>query len=264
MHPWIWHGDQVRVPTYLACLAVGLLAATFVVRREALREGWAPGAVLDVVPWVVAAAIAGARLTHVVWVAPDWIRLDPFSALSQAYGGFVFYGGLAAAVPVLWVWARRRGWEPWRLLDVFAPATAFGLAFGRLGCLGAGCCHGRPTDLPWPWAARYYVRGGVPDAWLGVSLHPTPLVEAAVALGLFVALSWARARRPAPGAVALGFVAAYGVLRAFLLEPLRGDVVRGVYFDGWVSTSQAVGAASALSALVALGVRSRGWTTAPR
>lgn len=265
MHPWLWHGDLVRVPTYLACLATGLAAATFVARREALREGLAPEAVLDVVPWLVGAAVVGARLAHLVWVAPDLIRQDPWTALAQGYGGFVFYGGAAAGTLVLWAWARRKGWGAWRLLDVFAPATALGLVFGRLGCLGAGCCYGRPiawpTGLEWPWGVRYFVRGTVPERWLATSLHPTPLYEASVALALFVALSAWRARRPPEGAVALGFVAAYGLARALLLEPLRGDPERGLYLDGWVSTSQAVGLVSALSAGVWLGVRSRGWTT---
>ena len=49
----------------------------------------------------------------------------------------------------------------WVTCDVFAPGIALGHAIGRVGCLFAGCCFGRPTSLPWgivfhdPFAASY-------------------------------------------------------------------------------------------------------------
>ncbi len=61
----------------------------------------------------------------------------------------VFYGGLIAAVVVaLWyLWRHRM--PVWTVTDVFAPGIALGHVIGRLGCLFAGCCFGRPTDMPW-------------------------------------------------------------------------------------------------------------------
>ena len=37
----------------------------------------------------------------------------------------------------------------WTTCDVFAPGIALGHVTGRLGCLAAGCCYGKPTDVPW-------------------------------------------------------------------------------------------------------------------
>ena len=37
----------------------------------------------------------------------------------------------------------------WTTCDVFAPGIALGHVTGRLGCLAAGCCYGRPADVPW-------------------------------------------------------------------------------------------------------------------
>src|SRR5262245_57518095 len=34
----------------------------------------------------------------------------------------------------------------WRGLDAFAPGLALAWGVARLGCLGAGCCWGRPTE----------------------------------------------------------------------------------------------------------------------
>ena len=39
----------------------------------------------------------------------------------------------------------------------------FGLAFGRIGCLGGGCCYGKP--ITWPSAARVRCRVASGIAW---------------------------------------------------------------------------------------------------
>ena len=63
--------------------------------------------------------------------------------------GGVFYGGLIAAVVVALWYLRRHRMPLWTVTDVFAPGIALGHVIGRLGCLFAGCCFGRPTDVPW-------------------------------------------------------------------------------------------------------------------
>ena len=138
-------------------------------------------------------------------------------------------------------WSRRAGISLWRLADIFSPATAFGLAYGRTGCLGAGCCFGRPADWPLgvevPWSVRYYRRGMLPDDLLGLPVHPAPLYEALGCLLLFVLLSRLRARQVFHGQTALAFLGGYGALR-IAVELFRADAERGVYLSGWLSTSQ--------------------------
>jgi phosphatidylglycerol:prolipoprotein diacylglycerol transferase len=123
------------------------------------------------------------------------------------------------------------------------PATAFGLVYGRLGCLGAGCGYGRPATWPFgwevPWSIRYYRRGLLPEELLAVPLHPAPLYESLGCLVLFVALSKVRATQTFAGQTALSFVLGYGLLRV-VVEAFRADVIRGVYAGGWLSTSQLI------------------------
>jgi len=57
--------------------------------------------------------------------------------------------------------------------DGFALPLALALAVGRWGCYFHGCCHGRPTDLP--WAA---------DFGDGVGRHPTQAYESLFHLAL--------------------------------------------------------------------------------
>lgn len=260
MHPWLVYTELVRLPTYFTCLMLGFALATVVLRREALREGMAPRAIMDLALLTLPAVLIGARLTHVALVAPRFYWSEPLEILKIAYGGFVFYGGLGSGGLMMLAWARRTGTSPWRLGDVFAPATAFGLMFGRLGCLGAGCCYGKPASWPLgievPWSIRYWHRGHVPDDLLAMPLHPSPLYEALLACGIFVVLGRWRRRQQVEGEVLLGFLALYGVGRS-VLEVFRGDVTRGLYVHGLLSTSQIIGLCSAILAISLLVWRRR-------
>jgi phosphatidylglycerol:prolipoprotein diacylglycerol transferase len=123
----------------------------------------------------------------------------------------------------------------WTTCDVFAPGIALGHIVGRLGCLFAGCCYGKPTTVPWaitftdPFAAANV---GTP---LNVPLHPTQLYEAgaeALILGLLLATE-SRGRR-FPGRTFWLYMLLYAVSR-YVIEIYRGDP-RGAV--GIFSTSQ--------------------------
>ena len=36
----------------------------------------------------------------------------------------------------------------WKMLDIAGPGIMLGLAFGRIGCFLAGCCHGLHCEVP--------------------------------------------------------------------------------------------------------------------
>jgi hypothetical protein len=105
-------------------------------------------------------------------------------------------------------------------MDVIGVALAVFLTGGRVGCLLAGCCHGRPSALGIAYPERH-ARDGFPAHWAGVRLFPVQAVEALglafIAVTGLVALPFAR-----PGYVFAWFLAGYAVLR-FGTEGLRGD-----------------------------------------
>jgi phosphatidylglycerol:prolipoprotein diacylglycerol transferase len=61
-------------------------------------------------------------------------------------------------------------------------------------------------------------------------VHPTQLYESAGELLIFVGLVWLWKQRKFPGAIALTYAFAYGILR-FFIEIFRGDDVRGFLFQ---------------------------------
>jgi phosphatidylglycerol:prolipoprotein diacylglycerol transferase len=64
-------------------------------------------------------------------------------------------------------------------------------------------------------------------------LHPTQIYESVGELFIFIGLVWLWRRRKFPGAIALSYAFAYGILR-FFIEIFRGDDVRGFLFEARV------------------------------
>lgn len=132
------------------------------------------------------------------------------------HGGLVYYGGFVVAALSGFAWCLWRGISGWRMADVLAPSLALGHAVGRLGCLANGCCYGRRCD--WPWGIHYPARYGLPDA----PLHPAPLYEALLGLGLAAGLVWLFRRRRFDGQVFAVYLVGYGLVRG-AVEFFRGD-----------------------------------------
>lgn len=106
-------------------------------------------------------------------------------------------------------------------LDAAVLGIGAFLAFGRLGCLNAGCCHGRPARRGVRYGAEH-VRTGFPEELAGVRLAPVQAYEAAIAAAITVAGLLLVAAGAAPGVPLVAYVAAYGIAR-FALEEWRGD-----------------------------------------
>ena len=227
MYPVAFHLGSFSIPSYGLLLVAALLAGMWIVLREAKRLGISQSVAFDGVMVVEAAAFIGAHLLY--WVAIS----SPLRAGVAVRGGAVYYGALAGAIPALVIFARRHGIRLTAALDAAAPAAALGHGIGRVGCFLAGCCWGRPTDLPWGVVfsdPRSFAVRGVP-------LHPSQLYETLLEGALFAWLWRRRMRAHREGSQALIYGAGYGAGR-FLIEFTRGDPGRGMLVPGILSLSQ--------------------------
>lgn len=237
MHPILFEAGGLTIYSYGVLLAAAYLLGLQFALMRARSRGLHSQQVMDLGIWIIISALVGAKLLLLI-VDFDQFTSNPRDLLSLARSGGVFYGGLIAAVVVALLYLRRHQMPLWTTTDVFAPGIALGHVVGRLGCLLAGCCFGKPASVPWAITFTDPAAMANVGTPLGVPLHPTQLYEAgAEALILGFLLLFERRGRPFPGRTFWSYMLLYGVSR-FIVEFYRGDS-RGMVFEV-LSTSQFV------------------------
>ena len=234
MHPILFEVGNWPVYSYGVLLAAAYLAALQLAVVRARRIGLDGARVMDLGIYLIIAALVGAK-AMLIAVDFDYFVSNPGQVLSLVRAGGVFYGGLILAVAVgLWL-VRRYRLPMWTTADLFAPGIALGHVIGRFGCLLAGCCYGRPTDVPWAITFSDPVATANTGTPLGIPLHPTQIYDAgAELLIMIVLLTTERRGRPSAGRTFWLYILLYGISR-FIVEIYRGDE-RGSVFG--LSTSQ--------------------------
>lgn len=269
MYPELIHFGDFPIHTYGVLLAAALLAALFVAARLARRDGLPPERIYDLGVWILIAGLVGSKLL-LFFVDPEY-RADPlrFFSLDFLRSGGVYYGGfLGGLAAAAWL-IRRHKLDFWKTVDALAPGVALGQAIGRQGCFAAGCCYGKPTNLPWGihFTAAGHANTGVPiydEFGHDLYLHPTQLYESFVMLAVFLLLYWLHGHKRFNGQVFITYAAVYAFLR-FLIEFFRGDFrgsVAGVNDALGISTSQLISLLVGIGAMIFLFVRLRQTKTA--
>ncbi len=221
---WIrpqWRLGRKVYPAYLLCGLAGLLLAVIFTVVLTVRLELSP---------LVMVGITG------VAVATFW----GLAVVTKAIVGketLIYYHHEIAVLGSTALFLTLTGQPLWAYLDITLLGIGVFLACGRVGCLMAGCCHGRPFR----WGVTYgpaHVRRGFTSYYAHVPLFPVQALEmlwvwAVVAVGGALVLSG----HP-PGTALAWYVIAYDLGR-FSFEFLRGDPVRP-YFMGfseaqWIS-----------------------------
>lgn len=250
----LFFAEPLVLHTYGVCIAMGFVFAIWIAVIEAQRTGLDGTRVLDLSFWVLIAGMLGSRAVFMMveWRAYVERCTDPaaqgltapdcFAVLRFWEGGLVFYGGLIGAILAGVTYLHRNKLEVWRYADVMVVGVPVGQFFGRMGCLAAGCCHGKyvPSErmmgLHWPEGTAAYgviLRGleeGADKALFQaehfVSAHPTQLYSSGAALLIFVALMLLRTRKRFNGQIIIAYMMMYAVARG-VIEIFRGDKIRG-------------------------------------
>jgi phosphatidylglycerol:prolipoprotein diacylglycerol transferase len=262
MHPILWRwADGTALATYSVLTALGYLTGIVWIRTQVKNMQGTAALFYSLVGTLLISALAGGKLGFFLVEWRDFFA-HPGPMLREWNTGWVFWSGfllacLAGCFYQVWYNRTHRPRTYLPVADYFGAALAMGHVIGRLGCWAEGCCHGRPTGLP--WGSVFMDRASsVPPRLLGVLLHPTQLYEAfGEAVAAAVLIGWLlpriRSGKFRYGAAFLGYILYYSILR-FLLEFLRGDD-RGVFLWSVLSPSQWVSLAAGLAAAWALKVR---------
>ncbi len=217
MHPILVKIGPLSIPTYGFFVAAGFLLGMALALKRARQEGVKPEIITDLAFYILLGTLLGARIYY---VGEHWayFKVRPWEALYLWRGGLAFYGGFIGAFAMALWHVKRHHFPLWPLADLLAPSIAAGEAVGRLGCFSAGCCYGKPCQLP--WAVTFTNPHSL--APLGIPLHPTQLYHALANLLIFLVLIWLYPKRRFKGEIFFVYLFLYGLAR-FAIEFFRGD-----------------------------------------
>ncbi len=294
MRPELFRLEGVGFPAYFVMLLSGFFIATALGALWAKRIGQNPDVIVDLGLAMLLSGVAASRIFHVffdghfmdyVHICTDPSKVDwlvtraecagrykghwdvaagvchPVETNCFAWaefwaGGLTYYGGFIGASLAAIVLLKRDKFPFWKAADMAGFCVPVGLAFGRMGCLLAGCCFGAESSLPWAlsfppqspaseaqWKAHTLQN---PAAWSN-PVHPTQIYEAAASLAIAAfCLYYVHPRKRYDGQVFAAFLVLYAVARAGL-EILRRDDRGGISI---LSTSQIVGVLCVIAAVV--------------
>jgi phosphatidylglycerol:prolipoprotein diacylglycerol transferase len=216
---------------------------------------------LDNLIWyLVAGMLLGARLAYVFVYGRAEYAAHPWEALAVWRGGLSFHGAIAGMTVAIVLFARRYRHSVLEITDLVALCGAPGLFFGRLGNFINGELYGRPSNVPWAMI--------FPTDPLQVPRHPSQLYEAFAEGVVLSALLWwidglARARGyNRRGLMTALFLVAYAIVRFSLEFARQPDAQLGLVF-GPLSMGQVLSAIMLAVGLALLGVIYRGRDVSP-
>lgn len=233
------------IDLYVVMLCVAAVSAILVYRQLADKKGIGASlqnlCLFDAVATIMVGYFS-AVLFQAIYNIPEYgeFRID-------ANTGATFYGGLiGGAVFFLLTYFIAGGFlfkdsrehikKLRTVTDIAAACIAIAHGFGRIGCLFAGCCHGKETDA---WYGIYMMG-------IGKKVVPIQLYEALI---LFAMFAWIFYRAVNGKTYNLPiYMAVYGVWR-FLIEYARDDY-RGYTFISFLTPSQLTAVIMILGAAV--------------
>lgn len=195
-------------PAFQVCGYTGVLAAIAMTMLLAVKVGLST--------WVMGLIIVSAMAT--------FLTLAMTTEIITGEEQLIYYQQEIAVmlVSALVVKVLRQPVLPY--LDLMILGIGTFLAFGRVGCLMVGCCHGRPFR----WGIRYrseHAEEGFAPYLVGVTLFPIQALESVwVFFVVVVGVIFMWKGQP-PGSALAWYSIAYGAAR-FNLEFIRGDIER--------------------------------------
>jgi phosphatidylglycerol:prolipoprotein diacylglycerol transferase len=221
--PVLFEAGPFALRYYGLCIALGIVAATWLTGRELDRKGYDPALALDALFFVVPLGFIGARVYHIATDYGLYAR-DPIPGVFEVWnGGLGIYGAVAGGFLGLILFGWYRGVSALVLADAAAPGVILAQAIGRWGNYFNQELFGRPSDLP--WAIRIAPENRPTQFADAETFHPTFLYESIWDLLICLGLLWIARRfanRLRDGDLVMLYVSLYSVGR-FFVETLRVD-----------------------------------------
>jgi prolipoprotein diacylglyceryl transferase len=235
--PFVFQLGGLQPRWYGVLLAVGVLVAGWLARREFRRRGMDPELAYSIAVWGVPLGLIGARLYHVVTdlsaFEGHWLDV-----VKIWHGGLGIWGAVLGGMLGVWIGCRRTHLPFWQVADCIAPGLILAQAIGRWGNYFNQELYGKPSSLP--WAVKIDPAHRYAPYQSFTTFQPMFLYEsiwdaiACVILYRFIGRYWRRVPR---GTVFALYVALYSLVR-LPLETMKidpADHVLGQRINVWVA-----------------------------
>ncbi len=234
---------------YIVAFAITFVLFRIQLKRNEtrIRMNWRSGEDLDMLIWIMLAAIAGGRLGSCLlysgsyyWTHPHLI-FWPFSG-GEFVGlpGMSYHGGVIGVCIAMWIFSKKRKTSFFDISDPILISLPFGYFFGRMGNFFNAELYGKvsssafgmvfpdanrfSTSLPWVREVCDKIGMDLTSAAVNLPRHPSQLYEALFEGIVLGAIMWL-AVRPAALKLKRGvpsglYLVAYGFFR-FIIEYFR-------------------------------------------
>ena len=200
----------IDIMWYGVLIGLGFVLATIISYKRAPKLGIKPDSFIDVIIWLIPAAIIGARAYYVIF---NWSMYagNLKEIFNTRNGGLAIHGGILLGILAVFIVCKLDKEDFFDMLDLCAPVLALGQAIGRWGNFFNEEAHGGETSLPWAQIID------------GKGYHPTFLYESIWCFLIFLFLVWfSNHKRSFSGQLICMYFMLYSFERYFV-EGLRTD-----------------------------------------
>ncbi len=184
--------------------SLGFLAALFFSLKEGKRKGIGEENMWDIMILSLIGIISGSRAFYILFNFKEFNNLfDAFNVYKN--GGFSLIGGIILAIPLVYIYAKTKKINIYKLGDVLVPGIIISIIITRLGCFLVYDHIGKITNLPW---ARLYIDHS--------ARHPVALYHIINAIVILGIIRYLKKRSLNDGVLVLSAALYYSVSRFFL------------------------------------------------
>jgi len=244
MHPILLSIGPVTIRYYGLMYVIAITLGLFIISRDVKRKKLVCGAtgelvstddMLDLLLWMIPAAIIGARIYYVAF---QWgyYGSHPADIIKIWQGGLAIHGGVIGGILAVYFFSRWKRIAFWALTDSISISLILGQAIGRIGNLMNGDAYGVPTTLP--WGIHFPPDSPAGMAYPGQATHPSMIYEMILNLLIFAFLWRLRKKGYKDGFITSLYFILYSIDRS-IVSFTRGDSL-------WLGSIRAAHAISAV------------------
>lgn len=220
-----------EIALYGVIIGLGVLAGILMAAKWAKVTGQNPDMYWDFAIYAVFFSIIGARIYYVVF---EWehYKDNLLSIINLRQGGLAIYGGVIAAFTTLFIYAKCKKQNAFRMADTGVLGLILGQVIGRWGNFTNREVFGEytdnllamrlPIDAVRPGDISENLAAHIVEGTNYIQVHPTFLYESLWNLGILLFMLVYYKHKKFEGEIALLYLGGYGLGRVWI-EGIRTD-----------------------------------------